>query len=98
MRLFEGDSRKVIPMFTFRGLLKEALDEGNSRELDGTLNGGKTRVEREKETQTVRHPGRCLQRRPRLPNIKRAVQVLNRVANSHDFLVKTVYVLPPFGD
>ena len=85
-------------MFTFGGLLKEVRDEGNSRELDGTLNGGKTRVEREKETQTVGHPGRCLQRRPRLRNIKHAVQVLNRVANSHDLLVKTVYVLPPFGD
>jgi len=40
-------------MFLFEGLLKEVCDEGNSGELDGTMNGGKTRVERERERENT---------------------------------------------
>ena len=44
-------------MFPFGGSLKEVRDEGNSRELDGTLSGGKVRLERERKTQTLGYKG-----------------------------------------
>jgi len=79
-------------MFLFEGLLKEVCDEGNSGELDGTMNGGKTRVERERKRKHKRVgiPRRCLQRRPLFWYIKGAVQLLNRVGTSQDLLVSTV--------